>query len=358
MVSPEVIPDKTFRIVDASLNRAAEGLRYLEDVARFMLNSQSLTQSLKTIRHDLVISEWNFQKQLLISRNSGGDVGVDIEVPADKEQPRDLPSSIVANSRRVQEALRTLEELAKVSSLTPKLTTEKIQKFRFELYRLEKEIIGTLLRQDKAKGISGLYVVIDTLALKGCSHVEIALPVIRGGARIIQLRDKTMDRGALLPIARELKDLCAWSNALFIINDYLDVALAVQADGLHLGQTDMPISVARQLVPMDMMLGCSVTSVEMALRAQADGADYVAVSAVYPTPSKAGVTAVGIDVLQQVKQAVAVPVVAIGGIDSGKLHELKATGVDAIAVISAVLGADSPEAATRQMIQNFEVNNG
>jgi thiamine-phosphate pyrophosphorylase len=349
---------KLLRVNDACLNRVAEGLRYLEDVSRFLLNDIKLNQRLKTIRHELVVTEWQFQKNLIDARDASADVGKSLEVSSDKETPRDLPSSIVANARRVQEALRTLEELSKVKTITPGLTGEKLQKTRFELYTIEKEILGKLLRQEQTKRVHGVYVVIDTQALKGRSHVDMTLQVIRGGAKIIQLRDKTMDRGQLLPIARELKDLCAWSNAIFIMNDYLDVALAVNADGLHLGQSDMPVNTARSLAPMDMIIGCSANTPEEALRAQADGADYVAVGAIYPTSSKESAQPVGVGVIRLIKRVVTVPLVAIGGIGIDNIPELKAAGIDSIAVISAVLGAESPESATRQLIHKFEVENG
>jgi thiamine-phosphate pyrophosphorylase len=357
MIMPEALPAQTLRIIDASLNRAAEGLRYLEDVSRFLLNDFNLTQRLKSIRHDLVVSDWQFQKQLLESRDASGDVGTGIDAP-EKGAPRDLPSSIVANSRRVQEALRTLEELAKVSDIFPKMNSDGFQQARFELYTLEKDLLGKLLRKETVNRIHGLYVIIDTQALKGRSHVEVVTQVIRGGARIIQLRDKTMERGELYPIARALRDLCARNDVLFIMNDYLDLALAVQADGLHIGQQDLPVKLIRKMMPMGMILGCSANTADLAVEAQADGADYIGVGAIYPTSSKQTAKVVGLETLRQVKKTVSLPLVAIGGITAEKLNELKAAGADSVAVISAVLGADSPENATRELIAQFEVENG
>jgi thiamine-phosphate pyrophosphorylase len=157
----------------------------------------------------------------------------------------------------------------------------------------------------------------------------------------------------LLPIAQEMKKLCAENNTLFVINDYLDLALAVQADGLHVGQTDLPVPIVRKLVPMDMLIGCSVDTVAQARKAQAEGADYMAVGAIFPTPSKEA-EIVGLGALRKVKRAVSVPVVAIGGITQGNISEVKAAGADAASVISAVLGASSPEKAIRQLIKKFE----
>ncbi|MDD5190315.1 MAG: thiamine phosphate synthase, partial [Dehalococcoidales bacterium] len=127
----------------------------------------------------------------------------------------------------------------------------------------------------------------------------------------------------------------------------------VKADGVHLGQTDLPVKIIRQMIPIDMLIGCSVTSLSTAKQAQKDGADYLAVSGIYPTDSKAGVTPLGTGLITRVKKVSDLPLVAIGGIKLEHIKELKSLGVDSIAVISAVLGAKSPEAAARQMTKKF-----
>src|SRR5208283_1330297 len=225
---------QTFRIIDASLNRAAEGLRFLEDTARFLLNDAPLTEQLKAIRHELITGDWPFHQQLIQSRDSQGDVGVNIEVEGGNDK-KSLVSAVVANSRRVQEALRTLEEVAKIEGGILPVSSKKLQASRFAMYTIEKNLLSRLLRQDKTEKIKGLYAIIDTQSLKGRSHLEVAGAVIRGGAKLIQLRDKTTNKKDLLPIAQALADLCKATGALFIMNDNLDVALAVGADGLHIG---------------------------------------------------------------------------------------------------------------------------
>ena len=343
---------QTLRIIDASLNRAAEGLRFLEDSARFLLNDPVLTEQLKSLRHVIIASDWPFQKQLLQSRDSQGDVGANLEVEGSKDK-KSIPSAIVANSRRVQEALRTLEELSKIEGEVLPVSSEKLQQNRFEMYTIEKLLLSRLLRQVKAKLIKGLYAVIDTEALKGRSHLEITRQVIKSGARIIQLRDKTTIKKDLLPIAQALKNLCTEKGVLFIINDALDIALAVGADGLHIGQEDLPVGTARKLAPIDMLIGCSVLNEEQAQRAVANGADYLGVGAIFPTPTKDAVV-VGLETLRQIKKAVSVPLVAIGGININNAAKVKKAGADSIAVIGAILGADSPEKAARELIKNFE----
>ncbi len=354
MASPEAISKSTLRIIDANLNRIGEGLHLLEDLARLQFNDARLTQQLKTMRHNLIRSDWSFHQQLLQSRSSAVDVGVDIEVPGEEKQ-RELPLMIVANSKRVQQSLRTLEELSKIPETTAELDPEKFKHARFELYGVEQSLLSKLLRRDKTKHISGLYVIIDTQVLKGRSHLQIARQVISGGAQVVQLRDKLLSKKELLPIARELKNLCAEHNVLFIINDYLDIALAADADGLHLGQDDLPIRAARQLLPIDKILGGSATSVDRAITAESDGADYIAVGSIYPTTSKKTATVIGLAMLQQVRQATSLPLVAIGGINQGNATEVIAAGANSVAVISAVLDAESPEEAARQITDRLEV---
>ena len=339
------------RIIDANLNRIGEGLRLLEEITRFILNDAGLTQQLKNMRHDLLTSVWPLQQQLLQARNSNGDVGARMEVPGE-EKEKELPVLVVSNARRVQEALRVMEEMAKTTGLD----SDKFKQARFDLYELEKTLLARLLRQDKVKQLVGLYVIIDTQALKGRSHIEAAGQAIRGGAAVIQLRDKMTGKKELLPIAHQLKDLCAEHNALFIVNDYLDLALAADADGLHVGQDDLPVRSARGLLAMDKIIGCSTRTVDEATTAESDGADYIAVGSMYPTSSKEMAVVVGLERLRQIKQVVSLPLVAIGGITGDNTAEVIAAGAVSVAVISAVLQAEDIEVATRELVDKLEVS--
>jgi thiamine-phosphate pyrophosphorylase len=349
MTSPE--SKQTLRIIDANLNRIGEGLRLLEDLARLLLNDAGLTQQLKTTRHELIRGDWSFHQQLLQTRDSEGDVGINIEALGE-EKERELPIMVMANARRVQESLRVMEELAKIPDT--KLDPEKYKQARFNLYTIEQNLLSKLLRQDKVKRISRLYVIIDTQSLKGRSHIEVAAQVIRGGAKTIQLRDKLHSKKELLPVAQQLKNLCVEHNTLFIINDYLDLVLAADADGLHLGQNDLPVKVARKLLPMGKILGCSTTTVDQATIAQSEGADYIAVGSIYPTSSKESAKVVGLERLRQIRQAVTLPLVAIGGITKDNVSEVITTGADSVAVIRAVLEAENVEDAARQIVARLE----
>lgn len=349
MVSPGL---NTLRIIDANLNRIGEGLRLLEEAARMILNDVNLTQQLKTMRHQILETDKHFNQRLLQARDSEGDVGINLEVPL-KEEP-ELANLLVANSRRVQESLRTIEELAKIAETG--LDTEKFKQARFDLYTIERNLLSKLLRQDKLKHLSGLYVIVDTQALPQHRRIDVARAAIQGGAQVIQLRDKMSTKKELLPIAEQLKQLCAEHNVLFIINDHLDLLLAVDADGLHLGPDDLPIKTARRLLPVAKILGISTRTVEGAVAAQADGADYLAVGAMYPTPSKQAAQVVGVARLSQVRKAVTLPLVAIGGINKENAAAVMAAGADAIAVIRAVVQAEAPDKAARELVNIIEGN--
>jgi thiamine-phosphate pyrophosphorylase len=343
----------SLRIIDANMNRAGEGLHLLEELARLALNDAGLTQQLKTIRHEILKGDWPFNQQLVQSRDSAGDVGVDIEAWGE-ERHRELPIMVVANARRVQEALRILEELAKIPGAPPQLDPEKFKQARFALYTIEQELLSRLLRQDKIGRLTGLYAIVDGQALNGRSHLKVADQLIRGGAKTIQLRDKLSSKSELLNIAQQMNKLCSQHSVLFIVNDHLDIALAAGADGLHLGQQDLPIKEARKLLPIDKILGCSVTTVDQATAAESARADYLAVGSIYPTSSKETAEVVGLERLRQVRQAVSLPLVAIGGINRDNASEVLAAGADAVAIISAIMQADDIEEATRKVIAGFE----
>ena len=224
MLELAAMSEHRLRIIDANLNRAGEGLHLLEEVARLVLNDAGLTQRLKTIRHEILEGDWSFNQQLIQARDSAGDVGVDIEAWGE-EKHRELPTTVVANARRVQESLRILEELAKIPDAAPPMDSEKFKQTRFALYAIEQELLSKLMRKDKTKHLTGLYAIFDSQALSGRSHLEVASQLIRGGANAIQLRDKLTSKYELLALAQQLKSLCSEHDVLFIINDYLDLVL-------------------------------------------------------------------------------------------------------------------------------------
>lgn len=194
-----------------------------------------------------------------------------------------------------------------------------------------------------------LYVVTDRSLSRGRGHLEVTRLAVEGGADVIQLRDKEMSGAELYCLAVEMRRVVHKAGRLFIINDRLDIAMAAEADGVHLGQDDLPVSAARSIAP-DLIIGASVSSVEEALKAVREGADYVAVSPLFDTRSKddAG-PGHGLATLLQVRKAVSIPVIGIGGIDRSNVQEVIACGADGVAVISAVVSQPDVAAAAREL---------
>jgi thiamine-phosphate pyrophosphorylase len=347
---PVCVPRQTLRIIDANCNRIGEGLRFLEDIARFLLNDSVLSKQLKTMRHNLVKSLSRFGTALLSERDSEADVGARTGI----RSRQDLLSLVTANAKRVEEALRVMEELSKLPDLSTTLRSKDFEQARFNLYALEKELLARLSRRQSARQLTGLYVIIDTQSLGAKSAVDATGKAIRGGAKVIQLRDKQHAKGKLLIIAQKLKAICNKAKVLFIMNDYLDIAVAAEADGIHIGQDDLPLSVVRKEMPIDRIIGISTKTLAQAQKAEAEGADYVAVGSIFPSLTKESATVVGLERLCQVRQAISIPVVAIGGINSENIGEVMSSGADSAAVISAVLAQKDIESATRRLVREIE----
>lgn len=195
-----------------------------------------------------------------------------------------------------------------------------------------------------------LYVVTDPDLANGLSHSQQAELACRGGADVIQLRDKNADDAEFSRYAREMKRICDRYGSTFIVNDRLDIALECEADGAHLGQSDLPIAEARKRVPKWFILGCSVGSPEEAVKAERDGADYVALSPVFDSASKldAG-PGHSLAVLSEIRKAVKIPVLAIGGINKDNAASVIEAGAVGCAVISAVVSQPDVEKAAREL---------
>ena len=196
-----------------------------------------------------------------------------------------------------------------------------------------------------------LYVITDEKASRGRSHLQVAEAAILGGADVLQLRDKEASSGRLYRVAMQLRKLTRDANIPFIVNDRLDIALAADADGVHVGQTDLPASVVREIMGPDRILGVSVDTVEEALLAEKDGADYLGVGPVFEargTKPDAG-EPLGVDRIARIRRHCRLPIVAIGGIDLENAGKVRDAGADAAAVISAIGTADDIARAVRRL---------
>ena len=201
-----------------------------------------------------------------------------------------------------------------------------------------------------------LYVILDRAGAGGRDLGELLDAVIAGGARMVQLREKSWPSGRLLPLAERLAARCRQAGVTFVMNDRVDLALAVGADGVHLGQEDLPPRLARPMLRSSMILGVSTHSIEQARRAQAAGADYVAVGPVYATASKADALAPrGLDLVRAVRAVVTCPLVAIGGITPATAAAVLAAGADTVAMIGALVRAADPEATVRETLARLDL---
>lgn len=340
------------RIIDANLNRLGEGLRFMEEIARFVLDDPLLTSELKNLRHRLSPQDPTLKSLYLDARNSAADIGPAITL-GDKEGIRDLTQAIVANARRAEESLRILEELAKTAGA--ELDETALQEARFAVYTLEKTLIARLLRQDKTPLICGLHSVVDTANLGGYPPAEVTHEILRGGARVIRLRDKLTPKPQILDLAREIAALCHEYGAIFIVNNALDIALAAGADGLHLEEDDLPVSIVRKLLPMNRLVGRSVQSLVEARCAQTDGADYLEYGADWAINTAPGSSVPHCLLLAQIKKAVNLPVIALGDITQHNVTEILHAGADGLAVTNLPLAPGSIETATCRIIKAMEV---
>jgi thiamine-phosphate pyrophosphorylase len=196
-----------------------------------------------------------------------------------------------------------------------------------------------------------LYVVLDRTAARGRDLEDLLAAVIDGGCRMVQLREKEWPSGRLLPLAKRLRERCARAGVTFVVNDRVDLAVAVNADGVHVGQDDLPAPDARRLLRDGMLLGVSTHSVAQARAAHGDGADYVAVGSMFPTTSKPDFELVGPVLVRTLRPELRVPLIGIGGITHDNVADVIRAGADGVAVISAICSASDPTAATRRFLE-------
>ncbi len=328
------IQPAVWRILDANFDRAREGLRIVEEWCRFALNDVALANECKQMRQELGMLH---TPEIRAARDTLSDVGTALSHPRE-EQRTGIEQLLQANLCRVQEALRVLEEYGKLYS--PSMSSS-CKQMRYRAYTLESNLLAYRRRQLLVT--ARLYLVTSP-APDLLARVEAAL---QGGLTLVQYRDKQSNDTDRLTIARQLCQLCHSYGALFILNDRVDLALAVDADGVHLGQQDVSISLARQILGSQRIVGRSTTNPEEMDRALAEGADYIGVGPVYETPTKAGKAAAGLEYVQHAVKHATVPWFAIGGIDSTNIDDVLKAGAPAVAIVRAIMGADNPTHAVQ-----------
>ncbi len=339
------------RILDANANRAREALRVMEESARFVLDDASLSQAIKALRHDLAAALVSCpalaQGVLEANRDTPGDVGVSIKT-ADESQRGSVAAVAVAAGKRLSEALRVLEEYGKLLPVSSQESTNNdaptfaaaIERLRYRGYdieqRLQLRLATTQPRQWR------VCVLISSSLCPDQDWQRVVKAVIEGGGDCVQLREKAIDAGSLLERARTIVALCRPHGVSVIINDRPDIALLAGADGVHLGQTDLPVRDARKLVGRQLLIGVSTFRMDQARAALEDGADYCGVGPMFTSTTKHKDLIVGPNYLREYLAWGRLPHLAIGGITPDNLAQLQAVGVRGIAVSSCVCASPQP----------------
>jgi thiamine-phosphate pyrophosphorylase len=333
------------RVLDAGFNRAREALRVVEDYCRFCLEDALLSSQLKELRHELTAA---FEEQappgLLEARETLRDVGTSISLDSERERGS-LAEVVSANLRRLQEALRSLEEFAKVPR---PLLAERVEQLRYRSYTLERALLlgaraRRLLRDAR------LYVLLSASGCASALDWTIA-EAAAGGAGVVQLREKGLTDRELLARARDVRRWTRKAGVLFIVNDRPDVARLAEADGVHLGQDDLPVKEARRVLGPDALIGVSTHSLEQLRQAVLDGASYVGVGPVFPSGTKDFAEFPGLEFVKAALAETTLPAFAIGGINEETVGLVAAAGARRVAVSAAVARAEEPGVAAAGLL--------
>lgn len=329
-----------YRILDANLDRAREGLRIIEEWCRFGLNNRTMAEECKQMRQEL--ASWH-TSELRAARNTPEDPGTELSHPQEEERAT-IEDLLQANLCRVQEALRVLEEYGKLYNPDMGMTMKHL---RYQVYTLESNLLAQrrqqLLQQAKLYLVSSpsdnLFTVVEAS--------------LQAGLSIVQYRHKDADDMVKLAETYKLCQLCHAYGALFIVNDRIDLALAVNADGVHLGQQDLPVGLARQMLGSQKIVGKSTTNPQEMEKAIAENADYIGVGPVYETPTKPGKTASGLEYVRYAAANATIPWFAIGGIDTNNIVEVLKAGASRVAVVRAIMKAEQPARVTQYFLSQL-----
>ena len=339
----DVTSKQTIRILDANINRASEGLRTLEEAARLTFQDESGSAVLKELRHRLgkaasVID----RKARLQVRSLETDAGAGITVPEESRRAS-VNEIVIAAAERVTQSLRQLEEFAKVVS---EQASSQFKQLRYKAYDELAKLELRWLASAWDPTTSQLYLLID------CSQpieqfVAYVAELVDSGVDVFQIRDKNADGAKLMVYARAMNQVLSGKDGRFVINDRVDIALATGADGVHLGQEDMPLADARALVGRSMAIGISTHDLDQVRIAESGGADYIGCGPTFPSQTKSFTDFAGIEFIQQAAEVTRLPAFAIGGIGVENVAAVVGAGLKRIAVSQSIHAAESPANAAR-----------
>lgn len=335
-----------FRTLDAAANRAREGLRVVEDYVRFQLSDQFLSGQLKQLRHDLqrLLMELG-EQDWLVHRDAVGDVGPQATRQMHAPLYRGTLDDVVrASCRRVEEALRTLEEFGK---LVNAFAAAGIERLRYVFYNLEKLLDRRRIGRNRLAACRLYLLVTDRLCPSGVGPV--VREAVAAGVDVVQLREKEMPDRRLIELAKLVRDWTHEAGALFIVNDRPEIAALSGADGVHLGQDDMSVAQARRIVGGEALIGVSTHHLAQARQAILDGADYLGVGPVFPSQTKQFEDFPGPSYVREVAAETSLPWFPLGGINAANVDDVLAAGATRIAVSSAIAAAPRPAEAAREL---------
>lgn len=322
------------RLLDANVNRASEGIRVLEDIARFVYNTKELSKELRNKRHSLRKIFKHKDEKFLDARDLSSDVGVQVTKEDTLDKKENINSLVRANFKRVQEAMRNMEEILKIMNHYKE--SKELESLRYDFYTLEKAFQKNM-RPHIPKGIYGI--TAENFS-NGKSNYEVVEEMINSGVKIIQYREKNKTLREKLREAKKICELCKEKGVLFIVNDHVDIALMVDAHGVHVGQEDMPVEEIRKIIGANKIIGLSTHSREDAENALLKDIDYIGVGPIFPTTTKDR-KAVGLDYLEFVENNINLPYIAIGGIKESNVKEIIKRGAKRIALVSEIVGAEN-----------------
>ncbi len=346
-----------YRIIDANINRVSEGIRVLEDLCRFYYNDEIKTKELRELRHDVRKTFDN--DQLIAYRDSINDIGAAISLKTTVDKKETIEALIKSNFKRIQEGLRTIEELLKILGYYE--YGKKYEALRFKSYYLEKTYPNR-----KFYFKDSIYAILGEDFSNGRDNIQLTKELIESGIKIIQYREKNKDKGYKLNQCKIIRELTKKNNVTFIVNDDIDIALAVKADGIHLGQEDMDSLEARKIAP-NMIIGLSTHNKNQALLALEKKVDYIGVGPIFNTTSKKDVEySEGLEYLKWVSKNIKLPSVTIGGIKEENLMDVISHGSKCFAMISELISTENIKAKVnniRKIINgineedNYELHN-
>ncbi len=335
----------TARILDACANRAREGLRVVEDYCRFVLNDAFLTRTLKELRHDLTAALDELSADLLLeARETQRDVGTDLTTSAESVR-NSLRDVVQANWKRLQESLRSLEEYGKVHSSRLGHALEQV---RYRSYTLERALVLSATARQRLEA-ARLYVLLSVSQCSAALDWTIA-EAAAGGAHIVQLREKGLSDRELYDRARQVRHWTRQAGVLFILNDRPDLARLVEADGVHLGQEDLPVKEARRILGPDALIGVSTHNLDQVRQAVLDGASYLGVGPTFPSSTKDFADFPGPQFVREAMTETTLPAFVIGGVNLNTIDAAVAAGARRVAVSQVIARADDPRAVAATLL--------